>query len=229
MQKFDLAVAAVVLAVGQLQVWVFGGLGGSLVAAAFVAAGSVALAWRHSAPLVVAAVELAAMFGVAWGSQMRNAEPFSFGMILAILIAWFTLGNLEGERRSLAGLGLGLAVGFFMVHPFSIDMYLAIALTSFAVPWLVGRLLRMRAEFSAARTANAPAVSVLTSDVLETLTQRESEVLHLMVEGLSNAEIAERLFISVPTVKSHVVAILRKLGVRDRTQAVVAAIGSGAR
>jgi DNA-binding NarL/FixJ family response regulator len=59
------------------------------------------------------------------------------------------------------------------------------------------------------------------------LTERELEILELIVGGCSNAEIAEQAYITVGTVKTHVRNILNKLGVDDRTKAAVRALRSG--
>jgi DNA-binding NarL/FixJ family response regulator len=81
---------------------------------------------------------------------------------------------------------------------------------------------RLISEFARLRPA-APAPPAAVAE----LTPRETEVLRLLAEGLSNPEIADRLVITEETVKTHVSRVLHKLALRDRAQAVVLAYESG--
>jgi DNA-binding NarL/FixJ family response regulator len=77
------------------------------------------------------------------------------------------------------------------------------------------------------RFAAAPGASPSRARELEQLTPREREVLELMARGLSNSELAARLYLSEKTVKTHVGRILMKLGLRDRVHAVILAYEAG--
>jgi DNA-binding NarL/FixJ family response regulator len=96
-------------------------------------------------------------------------------------------------------------------------IHVAAAGDALLAPSVTRRLIQ---QFTESRPAPRPE---LPTD----LTTRETEVLTLMAEGLSNAEIADRLVVGDATVKTHVARILAKLGVRDRVQAVVLAYRSG--
>jgi DNA-binding NarL/FixJ family response regulator len=94
---------------------------------------------------------------------------------------------------------------------------LAIAGDALLAPSVTRRLIERFANH-----ASAP-----STPSLATLTEREREVLLLVARGLSNTEVAERLFLGETTVKTHVAHVLDKLELRDRVQAVVLAYESG--
>jgi two-component system, NarL family, response regulator LiaR len=90
---------------------------------------------------------------------------------------------------------------------------------SFVDPSVAGKLMR--------QLASAPAAPVHDAAQVEVFTEREQEVLELLVQGHSNPEIARRLYLAAGTVRNYVSSILQKLGVPDRTQAAVVAIQRG--
>jgi len=115
------------------------------------------------------------------------------------------------------------ASGFLLKDTPLDDLVSAIKLVAAGEALLAPKVTRRVIERFARRT------SPLGGDVspLPELTARERDVLRLIVRGLANAEIAGQLYISEATVKTHVRSMLLKLGLRDRTQLVIAAYESG--
>jgi DNA-binding NarL/FixJ family response regulator len=115
------------------------------------------------------------------------------------------------------------ASGFLLKNAVPAELVRALHAVAAGDAWLDPAVARGLLNEFAARPDQARTTPV----AMRQLTARERDVLILVARGLSNAEIAERLFIGEATVKTHFGRVLMKLGLRDRVQAVVAAYESG--
>jgi DNA-binding NarL/FixJ family response regulator len=155
------------------------------------------------------------------------------------------MDGIEATRRITAGQGAGVP-RVLILTTFDLDEYVFEALRAGASGFALKsrpleELLSAIRTVAAGEALLAPSVTrrliahfahrapapPRASPRLAELTEREREVLALVARGLSNAELAETLCVSLPTVKTHVSRILTKLGARDRTQLVVLAYESG--
>ncbi len=153
------------------------------------------------------------------------------------------LDGVEATRRLVAG---GSPARILVLTTFDLDEYVHAAIRAGASGFLLkdvtpAKLLEAIRIVAAGDALLAPSVtrrllerfaSTLpqrdhSSEALATLTTRETEVLRLLAGGLSNAEIAASLVLSEATVKTHISSVLRKLGLRDRVQAVILAYETG--
>jgi DNA-binding NarL/FixJ family response regulator len=156
------------------------------------------------------------------------------------------MDGLEATRRILAE-PAGAGCRIIILTTFDLDQYVYAALTAGASGFLLKdvspeqlvdavRTVRSGDALLAPsitrrlveRFTSAAAAPPAVHGDLSELTPRELEVLQLLARGLSNAELAAELVLSEATVKTHVARILRKLGLRDRVQAVVLAYQTGA-
>ena len=115
------------------------------------------------------------------------------------------------------------ASGFLVKHTEPAELVRAVRVVADGDALLSPSVTRRLVSEFAARTKQPSGRSATLSE----LTSREREVMALVAEGLTNAEIGERLFMSPATARTHVSRILTKLGARDRTQLVVMAYESG--
>lgn len=114
------------------------------------------------------------------------------------------------------------ASGFLLKNSGPEDLVAAVRVLAAGDGMLAPEVTRRVVQRYAAAASETTAVSPVF-DLAEPLTDREAEVLALVAEAMSNAEIAAALFIGEATVKTHVSRVLQKLGARDRVQAVVLA------
>ncbi|WP_238008952.1 response regulator transcription factor [Dactylosporangium sp. AC04546] len=152
------------------------------------------------------------------------------------------MGGIQATREILAG-GEPLP-RVVMLTTFDLDEYVYDALGAGASGFLLKdmaaeRLFEAVRVVAAGEALLAPTVTrrligevnrlrtAVPAGELPALSPRETEILRLIAEGLSNAEIAERLVVGTETIKTHVSRLLGKLGVRDRVQAVIAAYEHG--
>jgi DNA-binding NarL/FixJ family response regulator len=123
------------------------------------------------------------------------------------------------------------ASGFLLKDALPAELVSAVRVVAGGEGLLSPRLTRLVIEQFARAGAGQASVSSPPSSSsapgLEELTQRENEILVLVAQGLSNGEIAGRLFLAEQTVKTHVSRIFMKLGLRDRAQAVIMAYERG--
>lgn len=133
------------------------------------------------------------------------------------------LTTFDLDEYVFAGLRAG-ASGFVLKDALAPDLLSAIRAVASGAAVVAPAITRRLIERF---IGDAPVDDRPTMAVLDVLTPREREVLSLIARGLSNTEIAARLFLSEGTIKTHVGRVLAKLGLRDRIQAVILAYEVG--
>lgn len=165
--------------------------------------------------VVLMDIRMPEMDGLAATRQI--ASDTSLSDVRVVVLTTFELDEYVFEAMR-AG-----ASGFLVKHTEPAELVRAVRVVADGEALLSPSVTRRLVAEFAARTREPTGAP----DALAELTSREREVMALVAEGLTNAEIGERLFMSPATARTHVSRILTKLGARDRTQLVVMAYESG--
>jgi DNA-binding NarL/FixJ family response regulator len=170
---------------------------------------AVALAAEHDADVVLMDLRMPGMDGVEATRQLRASRPDTAVVVLT---------TYADDDSVLAALQAG-AVGYLTKDASAADIRRAIDAAAAGQAMLDSRAaaLLVRAASHNPGGPDSPARGGLPDG----LTEREGQVLALIADGLSNAEIAATLFVSASTVKTHINQIFAKTGSRDRPQAMV--------
>jgi DNA-binding NarL/FixJ family response regulator len=178
---------------------------------------AVALTTEHKPDVVLMDLRMPGLDGVAATRQIRAAHPETEVVVLTTHADEASiLDALRAGARGYLTKDAGLAEIARAIHA-------AAAHQTLLDPVVQSQLLAA-ATAGAGAAAPAPIAAAVLPDEL---TRREGEVLALIASGLSNQEIATRLFVSEATVKSHINHVFAKIGARDRAQAVHYAYANG--
>ena len=169
---------------------------------------AVTLAHGLSPDVVLMDIRMPVLDGIAATERIQEEIP----SVKVLILTTFQL-----DEYVFAAIRAG-ASGFLLKDTPPADLVAAISVVAAGDALLAPSVTRQLVEHF--RLGPAP-TDPKNNDRLERLTERESEVLIELAQGLSNAEIAEALFVSETTVKTHVSHLLTKLELRDRVQAVV--------
>ncbi|MBA2253554.1 MAG: response regulator transcription factor [Chloroflexi bacterium] len=177
---------------------------------------ALAAAERLRPDVVLMDIRMPVLDGVA--ATRRLAGPGVASPVKVLILTTFDLDEYVVEALR-AG-----ASGFLLKDVPPEDLVAAIRVIAAGDALLAPSVTRRLLDRFAARL---PAAAPPPSPALESLTERELQVLRSIARGSSNAEIAEELFLGETTVKTHVSRVLMKLDLRDRVQAVVLAYEAG--
>jgi DNA-binding NarL/FixJ family response regulator len=186
----------------------------TVVASAADGAEAVSLSAEHRPDVVLMDVRMPVMDGIE--ATRRIAAATENGLPRILILTTFDLDDYVYDALQ-AG-----ASGFLLKDVPAEALFEAVRVIAGGEALLAPAITRrLIAEFARLRPRQ------VRPEALSELTPREIEILGLVAEGLANREIAERLVLSDETVKTHVSHVLRKLGLRDRAQAVVIAYETG--
>lgn len=189
----------------------------AVVAEASDGADAVAVVREHSPDVVLMDIRMPGMDGLAATEEVLADSPHTRVVILT---------TFDDDEYVYAALRAG-ASGFLLKSADGDTLVNAVRVVAGGEALLAPEVTRRVIERFASAEPADPSTHVPSADAVGDLSEREVEVLRLIARGMSNQEIAQELWVSSTTVKTHVSHILTKLGVRDRVQAVVEAYESG--